>query len=237
MDIGKETVAGDAGSIIIIFPNTVHSFYLDSDIPCKFIHIHFDPYMLSSIFVNKENLNLDLFSILESINNYYKSTADKPMISLLYSIVDEFNNSKQFSEILSTLHLIEVLIYFMRKETITSLFLTYETETTPHYVFLAFKYIKENYFEKILLSDIANYLNISSRYLSKLFYNETNLTVLQYLNIYRINKSIDLMMTTDKSLTDISLSVGLGDIQHFSKLFKNIIGINPRKYKQLLLKQ
>ena len=98
-----------------------------------------------------------------------------------------------------------------------------------------FEYIKENYFEKILLSDIANYLNISSRYLSKLFYKETNLTVLQYLNIYRINKSIDLMMTTDKSLTDISLSVGLGDLQHFSRLFKNIIGISPSKYKKMLL--
>lgn len=235
MDIGKETVVGDVGSIIIIFPNTVHSFYLDTDIPCKFIHIHFDPYMLGSILINKENLNIDLFSILESINNYYKSTADKAMISLLYSIVDEVNTPQQFSEILSTLHLIEVLIYFMRKETISSLLLTYETEITPRYVFLAFEYIKENYSEKILLSDIANYLNISSRYLSKLFYKETNLTVLQYLNIYRINKSIDLMMTTDKSLTDISLSVGLGDLQHFSRLFKNVIGISPSKYKKMLL--
>ena len=145
MDIGKETVVGDAGSIIIIFPNTVHSFYLDTDIPCKFIHIHFDPYMLGSILINKENLNIDLFSILESINNYYKSTADKAMISLLYSIVDEVNTPQQFSEILSTLHLIEVLIYFMRKETISSLLLTYETEITPRYVFLAFEYIKEYY--------------------------------------------------------------------------------------------
>lgn len=235
MDIGKETVVGDTDSIIIIFPNTVHSFYLDTDTPCKFIHIHFDPYTLSSIFVNKENLNIDLFSILESINDYYKSTADKAMISLLYSIVDEVNNSEQFSEILSTLHLVEVLIYFMKKETLTKLFLTYETEVTPRYVFLAFEYIKQNYSEKILLSDIANYLNISSRYLSKLFYKETNLTVLQYLNIYRINKSIDLMMTTSKSLTDIALSVGLGDLQHFSRLFRNIIGISPSKYKKMLL--
>lgn len=43
------------------------------------------------------------------------------------------------------------------------------------------------------------------------------------------------MLTTNQSLTDISLNVGLGDVQHFSKVFKNIIGISPRKYKQLLL--
>ncbi|MGF0109084.1 hypothetical protein [Clostridium sp. SGI.024] len=42
MDIGKETIFGETGNIIIIiiFPNTVHSFYLDSNSTCKFIHIH-----------------------------------------------------------------------------------------------------------------------------------------------------------------------------------------------------
>ena len=40
MDIGKETIVGETGNIIIIFPNIVHSFYLDSNSTCKFIHIH-----------------------------------------------------------------------------------------------------------------------------------------------------------------------------------------------------
>ena len=69
-----------------------------------------------------------------------------------------------------------------------------------------------------------------------MFYESTSLTIGQFLNIYRINKAIDLMNTTNNSLTDISLSVGLGDIQHFSKLFKNIIGVNPRKYKKMIFK-
>ncbi|MGG7213554.1 AraC family transcriptional regulator [Clostridium nigeriense] len=235
MDIGKETVMSEAGNIIIILTNTVHSFYLDSNISCRFIHIHFDPYKLSSIFMDKEVFNIDLSSILSSINSYYKLVADENMISLLFLIIDEVNDSNQFSETLCTLHLTELLIYFMKKENISSLFSTSKSNGTSNYVFLAFEYIKQNYSEKILISDIANYLNISSRYLRKLFYEATNLTVLQYINIYRINKSIDLMATTDNSLTDISLSVGLGDIQHFSRLFKNIIGINPSKYKNMLI--
>lgn len=235
MDIGKETIIGKSSDVIIIFPNTVHSFYLDSNMPCKFIHIHFDPYILDSIFMNSSNPSIDLFSTLSSINNYYKLTADKKIISLLYSIIDEANNPDEFSEILCNLHLIELLILFIKKENISSSLFPSEAETIPNYVFLAFEYIKQNYSEKILISDIANHLNISSRYLSKLFYKSTNLTVLQYLNIYRVNKSIDLMTTTNKSLTDISLNVGLGDIQHFSRLFKHIIGISPRKYKKLLL--
>lgn len=236
MDIIKETVIAQDGDMVMILPNTVHSFYLDSDKPCKFIHIHFDAYNLNSLFASEEKINIDSFSFLYSINHYYKLILDKNMIALLYSIINEAQSSSQFSEILCNLHLVELLIYFMKKQPLSSLFLTSESPTTPSYVFLAFDYIKQNYSEKILISDISNHLNISPRYLSKLFYESTNLTILQYLNIYRINQAIYLMTNTNNSLTDISLNVGLGDIQHFSKLFKNIIGVNPRKYRQLLIK-
>lgn len=237
MDIAKETITAEAGDLVMILPNTVHSFYLDSNIVCKFIHIHFEPSKLNSLFIKENEIQIDLLSLMCSITNYYKLTPDKNIVSLLHSILNEKNNINLFSEILCNLHLIEVLLYILKKENITSFFLNPKSEITPRYVLFAFEYIQKNYSEKILISDIANHLNISSRYLSKLFNEATNLTVLQYLNIYRINQAIDLMTNTDNSLTDISLTVGLGDIQHFSKLFKNIIGINPRKYKQLLIKQ
>ncbi|WP_294168207.1 helix-turn-helix domain-containing protein [uncultured Clostridium sp.] len=236
MDIGKETIVGETGNIIIIFPNIVHSFYLDSNSTCKFIHIHFDLYKLASLLINKEELNIDLSSILCSINDYYKFKGNCNTIPLLYSIINDINDSNSFSETLCNLRLLELFILFIKEENISTLFSPSKSSRVPRYVLLALDYIKQNYSEKILISDIADSLNISSRYLSKLFYESTSLTIGQFLNIYRINKAIDLMNTTNNSLTDISLSVGLGDIQHFSKLFKNIIGVNPRKYKKMIFK-
>ena len=234
MDIGKESISCETGSIVIIFPNTVHSFYLDSSSTCRFIHIHFDFHKLSSLLIDKEIFNIDLSSIFYSINNHYKFKGNDNTISLLYSIVNEFNDSNPFSETLCNLRLLELLILLIKEENISDLLLISESSKVPIYVTLALEYIKKNYSEKILIFDIAEYLNISTRYLSKLFYEATNLTIVQFLNIYRINQAIDLMITTNNSLTDISLNVGLGDIQHFSKLFKNIIGINPSKYKKLI---
>ena len=210
MDIGKESISCETGSIVIIFPNTVHSFYLDS------------------------SSTIDLSSIFYSINNHYKFKGNDNTIPLLYAIVNEFNDSNPFSETLCNLRLLELFILLIKDENISDLLLISESSKVPIYVTLALEYIKKNYSEKILISDIAEYLNISTRYLSKLFYEATNLTIVQFLNIYRINQAIDLMITTNNSLTDISLNVGLGDIQHFSKLFKNIIGINPSKYKKLI---
>ena len=62
-----------------------------------------------------------------------------------------------------------------------------------------------------------------------------NLTILNYINIYRINQAIELMLNTDFTLTRISEQVGLKDSQRFSKLFRNIIGLPPSQYRKLFL--
>ena len=103
------------------------------------------------------------------------------------------------------------------------------------YVSYALSYIHENYSGKILIPDIASHLNISPRYLSKVFYQHMNLTILNYINIYRINQAIDLMLNTNFTLTNIAAQVGLKDSQHFSKLFKNTIGLPPNQYRRLFL--
>ncbi|MEN8078459.1 AraC family transcriptional regulator [Clostridioides difficile] len=235
MDIGDEVITAHTGNIIIIPPNIVHSFYLDSPEKSKFIHIHFNPNDIDLFFITENDIRVNLISIIFSIKHHYKIIADKNLNSLLYSIIDEKNDTSILSRTLCNLHLIEFIINIIKRQDINSFFLNSGDKITPRYVLLALKYIEEHYSEKILICDIANNLNISSRYLSKLFYESTNLTVAQYLTLYRINKSINLMFNTNQSLTEISLNVGLGDVQHFSRVFKNVIGINPRKYKQLLL--
>lgn len=87
-----------------------------------------------------------------------------------------------------------------------------------------------------MIQDIADHLNISARYLSKVFFQHMNLTILNYINIYRMNQAIDLMLNTDLTLTHIASQIGLKDSQHFSRLFRNIIGISPNRYRKLLLR-
>ena len=91
--------------------------------------------------------------------------------------------------------------------------------------------------DKILIPDIAKELNISTRYLSKLFSQYMNISLGNYINVYRINRAIELMDTTTLTFTEISGMIGLKDSQHFSKLFYNIIGTRPSQYKKFILKR
>jgi len=102
------------------------------------------------------------------------------------------------------------------------------------YVAYALNYIHEHYNTKILQEDIAQQLQISVRYLSKLFKSYMGVTLSNYINIYRINRSIQLMQTTSLTLTEIALQVGFTDSQHYSKVFMNIINEAPSQYRKAI---
>ncbi|MEE0012648.1 MAG: helix-turn-helix transcriptional regulator [Lachnospiraceae bacterium] len=59
-------------------------------------------------------------------------------------------------------------------------------------------------------------------------------TLSNYINIYRINRSIQLMQTTDLTLTEIALQVGFTDSQHYSKVFMSIINETPSQYRKAI---
>ena len=168
-------------------------------------------------------------------------TADENLSSLVHNIIDETAaENNLLSTAMANLHLAELILCLI-KETHPAISLTADSAShTPQhmrYVSYALTYIHENFSRKILIPDIAAHLNISARYLSKIFFHQMNLTILNYINIYRINYAIDLMCNTNLTLTAIAELTGLKDSQHFSKLFKNTIGIPPNQYRKLILRE
>ena len=104
------------------------------------------------------------------------------------------------------------------------------------YVAYTLNYIEKKYMTKIRQTDIASQLQISVRYLSRLFKDYMGIPLSSYINIYRINRSIELMQETDLTLTEIALAVGFSNAQHYSKTFINTINEPPSQYRKRLLK-
>ncbi len=93
-------------------------------------------------------------------------------------------------------------------------------------------YLHENYAGKIRLGDIAEYLNVSSSYLSHLIKNGTGRSFQENLNFIRIGHAVDLLMKTDMKLIDISMSVGFSDPKFFNQHFQRLFGATPRELKR-----
>lgn len=96
------------------------------------------------------------------------------------------------------------------------------------------EYIYANTQEDISLDQMAEYANVSSFYLSKLFKEEKGVTFVNFLNDTRLEKSRDLLRNTDLSIKEITASVGYNDQNYFSRIFRNKYGVTPTEFRSEL---
>lgn len=106
-------------------------------------------------------------------------------------------------------------------------------EKTPvenNYVKMVSDFIKANYVYKLHVADIAETINLNSRYLSRIFKQEKGVTIQEYIIKYKIKKAQDLL-SKGFNVSETAKSVGYDDVFTFSKIFKKYIGISPSKYR------
>ena len=96
------------------------------------------------------------------------------------------------------------------------------------------EYIYNNTEKDISLEQMADYVNVSSFYLSKLFKEERGVTFVNYLNDTRLEKSRDLLKTTQLSIKEITAAVGYNDQNYFSRIFRNKYGVTPTDFRSEL---
>lgn len=95
------------------------------------------------------------------------------------------------------------------------------------------QFIQKHYHEDISLNTMADIVNITPNYLSKLFDKEMGTSFTEYLVQFRISKAKDMLMSSDYSINEISEMIGYPNLQHFYKMFKKITGKSPNEYRKL----
>ena len=82
---------------------------------------------------------------------------------------------------------------------------------------------------------LANTVNASEDYLTRIFHREMGLSLWDYLSRYRIFLAVELLRQTDDTIQDIAGKTGFQDQAYFCRVFKKIYGIPPgqlRKQKE-----
>lgn len=235
MDIQSETLHCTEGDFIMILPDVVHSFYLNDTSDCEFQHIHFNPNMFSTVVLEDDGIFpiTLLHAILFSSHFYYRLRSDAVIDDHLQKLIDlHASYESMFTAANLNVSMMNLMLYILDHTNPVQEYA--DPKLKNSYVAYALNYIHEHYNTKILQEDIAQQLQISVRYLSKLFKSYMGVTLSKYINIYRINRSIQLMQTPSLTLTEIALQVGFTDSQHYSKVFMNIINEAPSQYRKAI---
>ena len=98
------------------------------------------------------------------------------------------------------------------------------------------RYINNHVFDPLTLTSVSKETGFSERTLTRLFRQTMNISFLQYFKLLRMIKAIEMMLQTDKSMSEIAYTLGYNNLSAFSNIFYQLTLTRPSEFaKQLQL--
>ena len=79
----------------------------------------------------------------------------------------------------------------------------------------------------------ANELHLSANYFGDLVKKETGKTALDFIHLKLLETAKEMVLDNTKSISEIAYDLGFKYPQHFTRLFKQKIGVSPNEYRGL----
>ncbi len=108
-----------------------------------------------------------------------------------------------------------------------------KTVKNPFNIDAVLNHIKNNYKQKITISELAKIATLSESHFFNVFKKATGVSPIAYINNYRMSVAVKLLLNSDMSICEISDSVGICDCAYFNKAFKKAYQMSPTDYKKL----
>ncbi len=174
-----------------------------------------------------------LFDILSSFPNYIELSESEPIKKIFLSLC-EYGNTEFPEDDIIIQSLVLKLIYTLNKNAFA---VSKHTPKSANNTVIeqTLSYIDNNLTSKLTLETLSNEAKFTPVYFHKLFKSSTGETLHEYIEKRRIKKSVNLLLSTDKTLTQIAYECGFSSQSYFSYAFKRRMGISPRAYVEQLI--
>ncbi|MBE6891203.1 MAG: AraC family transcriptional regulator [Ruminococcaceae bacterium] len=208
------------GEFVLIKPHTVHRT-LGGSFTRKLIHFGYDhlkPYLSNSVLT-------ELISIFDS-PIIIPDPSSAEIIQNYWKII-EYSHEKQDKE--SFALSLTALLSFLN---------SYKNRPIPiqntSIIDKITNHIERNALKINTLEEISSEFHISKYYLCHLFQNEKNMSVYDFLTAIKIAHASYELATTDKKIKEIAFECGFQSEYYFSKRFKQIVKVSPKRYKDMI---
>jgi AraC-like DNA-binding protein len=93
------------------------------------------------------------------------------------------------------------------------------------------EYINDNIDQRISVELLAGLASLSVCYFVRAFKQSMGITPHDFLIRQRVERTKQLLSGTDMPLSEIALAAGFADQSHFSRRFRQHVGMSPRDYR------
>lgn len=94
------------------------------------------------------------------------------------------------------------------------------------------EYIANNFKENISLKSMADRIGYNYHYLSKVFRRIFEMSFPTFLNAYRADHAIGLLIEADMDVAEIAFESGFQSVRNFNEFFKKYTGMTPNEFRK-----
>jgi AraC-like DNA-binding protein len=239
------------GVLVLVKPNKAHSLWMDEQNPADILWAHFDFIYRNDVcglndlvvakykvlfneelpsrqFIRPEIIFENGLEFPERLKVDQKDTFE----SIFKKIVRCFENGDPFWQLECKTLVLQALKIIIKQISNNGSFRS--QVKNENVVETIKKYILENYFRKISLSEIAANVGLCEDYCGKIFKKETGENIVIFINRVRLWYAAELMVNSDLSITNIAEMTGFSDSFYFSRVVKKYEGVSPSEWRQRL---
>lgn len=217
------------GDLVIINSGEMHNISFNK--PSHYLCIKFSPRILyvddNSLFEFK--YVTPFLSDRSPQKLFHKKDFDVDIHSLALEIMNEWNTQRPAYELLIRANILKIFAEIFRYWQKENVFHSEAMMTEP--IKNALLYISENY-DTITERDAAAFCCLSYNHFSASFKKTVGRSFSDYLTLIRINEAEKMLLSSEKSITDIALSCGFSSTSHFISRFKSQKGITPGQLRK-----
>lgn len=207
--------------IFSLFPHVTHEYVTDPDTPLRKIFMAFDgelaPQLLSRVGLTPESPHRTGVLTSEMANG---------MRSFMEEARPTAEQERDLGRLMRFLGIFDCMTKYSPPGTLPA------GEGTP-WLQKGKEYMDIHFAGGITVEGVSTYAGVDRTHFTKQFRKSYGLSPMQYIQRLKMNQARRLLNETTLSLTEIAHTVGYPDLFSFSKAFKRMVGLSPKRYRKL----
>ena len=227
--INGEDVHLDEGDGIFVNSRRMHYNYSRDKSPCKYLVITISPDLLPKAIPAVGGLLENITDIKCSNYIILRNPGCQSMLDIYPQILKEVQkgNPNSFTTLSYAMCLLCKVTPMIRTDAHGK---EYDAKWLSLYDMT--KFIHTHYRKNITLADIASSGKVCRSKCCQIFSKFMGQSPIEYLIIYRLEKSQALLLHTDCTIGEVASKCGFNGQSYYAQLFRKVYGVTPREYRK-----
>ncbi len=217
MDSGA--IPMEAGDMVVVNSKHIHSIFSHKNI--KYYCL-----IICNVFFKENGIDIEKLDFKEKIRDKKAEDLIKNIAVLFSGGDDDYIVPDKRKSIL------EYIIYMCKKYSSRKDETFFKNQKNHNAILDTIEYINGNFKKKITLDELARKAGYSKFHFARIFKETTGCTIIDHINIYRCEVAKNMLVHTNKPITQICIECGFEQSAYFSRTFKKIYGILPSEYRK-----